>query len=182
MRTVPTAAKAALALSGTLGGCGGVDLDDFDGTTPVFIPESYFVGSFTSHGVFRDRSGDVRLQFTAEVEGRRDGDDLILDEQFTFDTGERTRQVWRVESLGDGRYRARGNHVIGIAEGEVRGHAFHLEYDRNLGITAEDGFQAHFEHLLILQPDDVVFNLVEVTKYGFDVGEITAFFRRTETE
>lgn len=181
LRSEPASlAVAALLGSAALAGCGGVDLDDFEGSEPRLVPETFFVGSFVSQGLFKDRFGDIRSQFTAEVEGRRDGDDLILDERFTFETGEQVRQVWRVESLGEGEYRATGNHVIGTARGRVEGQAFRLEYDRNLGLEPEEGFRTHFDHLLILQPNDVVFNLVDVTKYGFAVGEITAFFRRVE--
>lgn len=169
----------ALASLLLLAGCGGMEIEDFEGTEPVFVPEDYFPGQTRVWGVFYDRSGNVRRQFTADVEGRIEDGVLILDESFQFKDGETDTRIWRLQNEGDGRYTGTANDVIGTAEIRTAGQAINLNYDVDLEVDGTS-YQVHFDDWLILQPDDVVMNRATVTKFGFTVGELFAFFQKVE--
>jgi hypothetical protein len=173
--------RITLALAGLLllAGCGGMTIEDFEGTEPVFVPEQYFPGRTRVWGVFYDRSGSVRRQFTADVEGRLEDGVLVLDEAFQFKDGATDTRVWRLENLGDGRYEGTANDVIGTAEIRIEGQAINLNYDVDLEV-GDETYQVHFDDWLILQEGDVVVNRATVTKFGFTVGELIAFFQKVE--
>jgi hypothetical protein len=158
-----------------LAGCGGFSPDDFEGSQPAFVPEEYFRGDFKVYGLFLDRFGKPRRQFVADVEGRSEGDVLILDERFQFADGETDTRVWRIRKVGEGLYEGEANDVIGTAEGRVIGQALNFSYDVDLEI-GDGSWRVHFDDWLLLQPDGVVINRAIVTKWGFEVGRLLAFF------
>ena len=173
--------RITFALAGLLmlAGCGGMTIESFEGSEPAFVPEAYFPGQTRVWGVFYDRSGTVRRQFVADVEGRLEGDVLILDESFQFKDGATDTRVWRIRKIGEGRYEGTAGDVIGTAEIRTAGQAMNLNYDVELEV-GDETYQVHFDDWLILQPDDVVMNRATVTKFGFTVGELIAFFKKVE--
>ena len=48
----------------------------------------YFSGQSRAWGLFEDRFGKVRRQFSVDIEGRVSGDTLTLEEDFVYDDGE----------------------------------------------------------------------------------------------
>ena len=175
MRRLASMGLVVLALSG----CGGLAIEDFEGTEPAFVPEEVLLGSTRVYGVFQDRFGTVRRQFVADVEGRMEGDVLVLDERFQFADGETDTRVWRIEKVGEGRYEGTANDVIGTATGQVAGQALNLQYDVDLEV-GDSTWRVHFDDWLLLQPDDVIINRATVTKFGFTVGELTAVFTKVD--
>lgn len=161
-----------------LAGCGGVDIRSFEGTGPAFVPEDYLVGKTRVYGAFQDRFGKIRRQFVADLDGRWDGQTLTLDERFRYSDGELDQRTWQFKKVGEGRYEGTAADVVGVAHGQVVGQAFHLQYDLILG--DQDGWQVHFDDLLLLQPDNVIINRAIVSKFGVQVGEMIAFFRKVE--
>lgn len=161
-----------------LAGCGGMSLEDFEGTQPVFVPEDYFQGRFRVYGMFLDRFGNVRRQFRADVDGYLEGEVLVLDEHFEFQDGETQERTWRIRKVGPGRYQGEAADIVGVATGVVAGQALHMSYDIELP-SGDATWQVHFEDWLLLQPDGVILNRATVTKYGVEVGEMIAFFERT---
>ncbi|MEM6492646.1 MAG: DUF3833 family protein, partial [Pseudomonadota bacterium] len=61
-----------------LNGCGSMKLSDFDGTTPELRLEEYFAGESRAWGVFEDRFGTLKRQFTVDIVGEWDGEQLVL--------------------------------------------------------------------------------------------------------
>jgi len=152
-----------------------MELEDFRGTEPRFVPEEYFIGTTRAWGVFQDRFGDVRRQFVVDIEGRLDGEVLVLDETFRYADGETEERTWRLRPVGERRYEGTADDVVGTATGEALGQAFHLEYDLEIEIGG-DAWRVHFEDWLLLQPGGVVINRATVSKFGFTVGGMSAFF------
>jgi Protein of unknown function (DUF3833) len=127
--------------------------------------------------VFEDRFGRVRRQFKVDIDGSFDGRELTLVEDFVYADGEQDRRVWRITTLGDGRYEGRADDVVGAATGEVRGNAVHWQYDLQLPIGASTS-QVHFDDWMLLQGDGVLINRATVSKFGIMLGQITLFFRK----
>ena len=61
---------------------------DFSNGKPTFVLEEYFSGKTKAWGIFVDRFGTVKRQFTVDIEGSWNGEQLVLDEKFDFDDGE----------------------------------------------------------------------------------------------
>lgn len=169
----------ALALLLALPACGGMAIEDFEGTEPRFVPEEYLLGQTRVFGLFQDRFGTVRRQFVADIEGRMEDGVLILDEDFRYADGTTDERTWRFEKVGDDRYEGTAGDVVGTATGIVRGQAFHLEYDLELEV-GDDVWRVHFDDWLLLQPNGVVINRATVSKFGITVGELSAFFVKPE--
>ena len=69
--------------------------------------------------MLQDRFGTVRRQFKVTIEGRREGPELLLAEDFVFDDGETEARLWRIRRTADGRYEGTAGDVVGIAPGEL---------------------------------------------------------------
>lgn len=154
-------------------------LSDFDGTTPEFRIEEYFLGETRAWGIFEDRFGRLRRQFTVDITGTMEGDEIVLDEHFDYADGEKDRRVWRIKILEDGRYEGRADDVVGVANGAVNGNALHWYYDLNLKV-GERTVQVHFDDWMFLQPDGVLINRARVSKWGIEIGEVTLSFKKPD--
>ena len=53
----------------TITGCSDMNLKDFAEKKPEFKIEEYFLGKTSANGLFIDRLGKVRRQFTVDMEG-----------------------------------------------------------------------------------------------------------------
>lgn len=152
--------------------------EEFDGTSPRFILEEYFSGNVQAWGVFQDRSGRLRRQFTVDIEGSWDGEVLTLVEDFVYDDGEIDRRVWSIRRIDEHTYQGTADDVVGTATGISYGNALNWQYDFDLQV-GDSTLRVHFDDWMFLQDDEVMINRAEVTKWGFAVGEASIFFRRT---
>ena len=168
-----------------LGGCAGKSITQFSNGKPVLVLEDYFAGRTFATGIFEDRFGKVRRQFTVVIDGRQDGKDFILDEDFTYDDGEKQRRIWRLTRQADGRYTGRADDVIGTARGVASGNAFNFRYKLNLKVGSDkDGtpkyWKVSLDDWMFLQPDGVLLNIAVMKRWGFEIGTITIAFRRAD--
>jgi hypothetical protein len=174
---------ALLASVLLLSGCASMKIDQFTAAKPELILEDYFSGRTQATGIFEDRFGKLRRQFTVEINGRVEGDTLILDEDFTYSDGEKQRRIWRLKKIGDGRYEGRANDVNGVAQGMLRGNAFNFRYAIDLKVgTKKDGsaktWRVKFNDWMFLQPNGVILNRAYVSRWGFQIGSVTLSFTR----
>ena len=161
-----------------LTGCGGMDIKKFEAATPQLVLEEYFAGKTRAWGIFEDRFGTLRRQFTVDIVGRWDGQTLVLDERFVYRDGERDRRVWTIEKFGPNRYQGRADDVIGLATGEAKGNALSWRYNMDLKV-ADSTLRVHFDDWMFLQPDNVLINRARVSKWGVELGAVTLFFSKS---
>ena len=102
------AATGAAALT-ALTGCAGPQVSDYAAEKPVLDLRQYFNGTLDAWGVFTDRSGKVVKRFTVVMQCSWQGDDGVLDEDFTYSDGTKQRRIWRLKKLADGRYTGRAD-------------------------------------------------------------------------
>ena len=69
-------------------------ISDVSQSTPKLVLEKYFLGKTYASGIFEDRFGTVRRQFTVDIEGTFDQNVLYLVEDFVFNDGERETREW----------------------------------------------------------------------------------------
>ena len=149
--------------------------EDYKNTEPEIKIEKYFLGNVKAWGIFQDRSGKVKRQFTAEMNGSFDGKILILDEDFSWNDGEKQKRKWTIKKVKDNEYEGTAADVIGVAKGISHGSAFKFEY--NLLIPYKDKkIKVRFDDWIFQQDNKVAINRATVSKFGFKVGELTVFF------
>jgi len=172
--------RAALivALMLFLAGCAGLAPPRFDGATPAFDPIAYLEGPTRAWGVIENRNGEPRRRFRAALMGVRDGDALVITQDFTFDDGQTKRRVWRIRRVDAHRFDATATDVVGVASGYAYGNAFRWEY--TLQPTPGNPFsRLRMKHWMYLTDGgDTLINRVVISKFGVVVAGTTEYFRR----
>ena len=160
-----------------LTGCSNMNPEDFAGTEPKLVLEEYFAGQTRAWGIFEDRFGNLRRQFTVDVTGTWDGEELVLDEHFHYSDGEKDRRIWRIGRLDEHTYEGRADDVIGVAEGTAYGNAVNWRYEIDLKV-GDGSWRVRFNDWMFLQPNGVLINRARVKRWGFDIGEVTLTFMK----
>lgn len=161
----------------SLSGCTPMKAIEFKDQEPRFVLETYFEGETRAWGIFEDRFGNLRRQFTVDITGTWDGKRLRLDERFLYSDGERETRVWEIEKLGENDYRGRADDVIGWAVGEAYGNALNWRYDMDLKV-GDGTLRVHFNDWMFLQPSGVLLNRARVSKFGLEIGTVTLAFKK----
>lgn len=151
--------------------------EQFEGREPRLLIEEYLAGDIRAWGIFEDRFGNLRREFVVDITGTWDGETLILDEDFLYSDGETQRRTWTIRKLDEHRYSGTAADVIGEAEGVSYGNALNWRYTLALKI-GDSVWNVRFDDWMFLQADDVLVNRAKVTKFGFELGEVTIFFRK----
>lgn len=158
-------------------GCSTMKPTDFAGTEPRLDLFAYFEGKTRAWGIFQDRSGRPRRQFTVDIVGVVEGDRLTLTEDFVYADGETQQRIWVIDRLDEHRFRGRAGDVIGHAEGLAYGQALNWRY--TLALPYRDStIEVQFDDWMFLQSDEVMVNRATVSKFGFRVGEVILFFSK----
>ena len=173
-----TASAVLLVLAtGSLSGCASQQISQYRLEKPTLDMRTYFNGILDAHGVFTDRSGTVIKRFTVLMQCSWQGNEGVLDEAFTYSDGTRQRRVWRLTRLADGSYTGRADDVVGVAQGQQSGNAFHWTYTMALPV---DGtvYEVQFDDWMYLIDDKVMLNRAQMRKFGIHLGDVTLSFSK----
>jgi hypothetical protein len=165
------AISSALALSG----CSTPQVTDYAAQKPVLELRDYLNGTLDAYGVFTDRSGQVVKRFTVVMECSWQGDQGVLDEVFSYSDGTTQRRVWRLQRLADGRFTGQADDVVGTAQGQQSGNAFHWTYTLALPVDGRI-IEVQFDDWMYLMSDKVMLNKAAMRKWGVGLGEVTLSF------
>ena len=158
-----------------LNGCSEMKPEDYKNTKPIIKIEEYFKGNVKAWGMLQGRSGEVKRQFVADMKGEFDGQNLILDETFIWNDGEKQERRWTIKKVGDNRYEGTAPDVVGVAKGVSFGSAFKFEYQ--LLVPYKDTkIKIRFDDWIFKQDEKTAINKATLTKFGFKVGELIVFF------
>ncbi len=155
--------------------------EDFIGQQPKLIIEDYFSGETKAWGMFHDRFGNLKRQFLVDIEGTWDGDILVLDENFLYADGETDKRIWKIKKIDKNTYTGIADDVIGEAQGKSHGNALNWTYFMNLKV-GDNFYKVKFDDWMYLQPNGVLLNRAEVSKWGIQLGVVTLSFLRNNTE
>ncbi|MGA8514416.1 MAG: DUF3833 domain-containing protein [Burkholderiaceae bacterium] len=168
----------ALASAGALCACAGApQISDYAAEKPQFDLKSYFNGKVDGWGIFTDRNGKVVRRFLVAMNCTWNGDDGILDEDFTYSDGTRQKRIWRMKKLPDGRYQGRADDVVGLGEGRQMGNAFRWGYTLMLPVDGKT-YEVQFDDWMYQMDDKVVINKATMRKFGFTLGELVVNFQK----
>ncbi|RYY69821.1 MAG: DUF3833 domain-containing protein [Comamonadaceae bacterium] len=166
-----------LAAAGTLAGCAGADIERHAGEQPVLDLRTWFDGRVTGHGMFTDRGGQVVKRFVVVMNCSWQGDDGVLDEDFTYSDGTTQKRIWRVRRLADGRFTGRADDVVGEAIGQARGNALRWNYTLALDVDGKT-WNVQMDDWMVLVDRNVLLNRTRMTKFGVHLGDVTLSFRK----
>jgi hypothetical protein len=176
--TVARTLLAAVASAALLVGCSTPQVQDYAKEQPVLELRDYFNGTLDAYGVFTDRSGKVVKRFTVVMNCSWQGDAGTLDEAFRYSDGTTQRRIWRLTRHASGRYTGQADDVVGSAEGQQSGNAFHWTYTLALPVDGRV-VEVQFDDWMYLMNDKVMLNKAAMRKWGVGLGEVTlSFFKR----
>lgn len=152
-------------------------------SVPMDFPERlelarFFEGPSRAWGIVVDRRGRVRRRFRADVVGRRGNGNLVLDEEFVFDDGERDTRVWTIREDG-GALRGEADDILDHAQGSLEGPVLRWRYDMMLPV-GKRRVRVSFDDWLVLADRDVMLSRADIRKFGIRLGEVVIAFRKGE--
>jgi hypothetical protein len=170
--------QAAILSFVILSSCTSIDVHTYSDYKPVMTPEEFFNGPMTAHGVVKNRAGKVTRYFNADIKGSWNGETITLDEDFTFNDGEKQKRVWSITKQPDGSYIGTAGDVVGEAIGNISGNSMFLKYvlavpykDSTIDITIHD-------RMYLVEPN-ILINESKMTKFGIKVGEIILVIKKS---
>lgn len=166
--------KAALVAVGItlISACSSVTVDQYAQNQPQLVPEAFFNGKLSAHGIVKDRSGQVIRYFSAKINAYWIDGIGTLDESFVFDDGEQQTRVWKLKPNADGGYVATAGDVIGEGKMKVAGNSLFLDYVLRIPYDG-DTVDLRIDDRMYLVSEKVLLNESVMTKWGFEVGQIT---------
>jgi hypothetical protein len=169
--------KFLLAAVFTLGltACASKGVEQYRAEQPVLDLKTYLNGTLDAWGMFQGRSGEVQKRFHVVIDARWTGDTGVLDEHFKWSDGTTSRRVWTLKKQPDGTFRGTADDVVGEAIGEVAGNALRWRYVLALPVDGKV-YNVDFDDWMFLMDDKVMMNRSYMSKWGFDLGEVTLTF------
>lgn len=168
-----------ISMLGVVSGCSSASISQYKKEEPQLQLENYFNGTLDAQGMFQDRSGLVVKKFSVIMKATWKNGIGTLDEDFTYSDGTKGHRVWTLKKVGDNKYTGTAADVIGVAEGECAGNAFHWRYTLNLPV-GDKSYHVKFDDWMYLMDDKIMLNRSTMSKLGIYLGEVTlAFVKRT---
>lgn len=142
-----------------------------------FDPVRFFDGSFTAHGMFVDRFGQVQKRFLIDISCTAEDGQTTLHESFVYDDGMTEARSWTIIKHNDNEYTAHTDDVVGKGVGQVDGAVFKLKYDFLLTLYGRR-VKVHFDDVMVKQTETTILNRARVSKFGVLLGELFITFSR----
>ncbi len=169
--------RPLIALCAILGlsSCSGVQVTQYAAQTPQLDLSKYFTGTMDAYGMFQNRSGEVVKRFHVVIKSHWEGDTGTLDEQFTYSDGTTQQRIWTIRKTGPQDYIGTAADVVGEAKGTASGNALRWQYVLSLPVDGKV-YEVNFDDWMFLMDDRIMLNRSSMSKWGFDLGEVTLTF------
>ncbi|MCB6183969.1 DUF3833 domain-containing protein [Leeia sp. TBRC 13508] len=172
--------RCVLALCGLLTACAAPDVQQYQQLTPKLDVAQFFAGKTEAWGMFQKRNGELNKRFHVLITGTVAADGkLVLDERFTYDDGTKQQRVWTLTPQGQGEWKGTAADVKGEAIGKVAGNALHWQYTMLLPVDGKV-YEVNFDDWMYLMDDGHMINKASMSKFGFELGQVTLFFRKPD--
>jgi hypothetical protein len=159
-------------------GCSAKDVGQYADNKPQLDLFTYFQGQTKGWGIVQDRAGRLKRQFVVLIEGNIDSSgQLTLSERFQWNDGEQSSRTWTIASGSPSHYEGKAGDVVGTALGQAAGNALNWRYALLVQVDG-DTWQLDLDDWLFLQPDEVLINRTKMSKFGFQVGDVTIVFQK----
>lgn len=140
---------------------------------------AFFEGRTSAAGVFEDRFGRQKRRFSVDMMGSAVGNELLLEEDFIFDDGERQKRTWHLT-------RGTGMEFTGTCEDAVSTARGRFEADKaflrsELKLKVGSRFVAMcFDDVFYDTGGGTVLNRSSVSKWGVRLGQVLILFRKPD--
>ncbi len=149
-----------------------MNIEDFQGVQPEFIPQTFFDGELDVYGLVKDWKGDVIRSFQGQMKGSwNDEGTGTLSETFVFDDGENQNRTWTLKPVDSKTFIATANDVIGEGSFITRGNTMFGQYTLQIAY-GNSPLNIDVQDWLHLQNDNVVLNHARMKKFGITVGSL----------
>lgn len=166
-----------LTLGITLSACSNVQVSDYSNNIPTFIPQEFFNGNLSAHGVVKNRSGKVTRYFNATIKAYWENGVGTLDEKFIFNDGEVQYRTWKLSPTSNGAFNATAGDVIGTGKGLFSGNAINLNYLLAVKYNGSSINVRVDDWMWLINPNTVL-NESTLTKFGFNVGSVQLVIKK----
>ncbi|WP_218355320.1 DUF3833 family protein [Alteromonas lipotrueiana] len=172
----------ALSFAGSLvllAGCAGApEGQTYQQIQPKLNIEQFFNGNVKAWGIAQNWSGEVVQRFKVDINGRIEGDTLIMDETFDYGVGDGPKQrTWKITSDGTDSFIGRAADIDGPAQGTSYGNAFNFTYEMDLPVD-DTTYHVNFDDWFFAFDDSTLMNKSYIKKYGVVVAEVTIFMQK----
>jgi len=158
-----------------IAGCASPGVEQYRAEKPVLDLKTYLNGTLEAWGIFQWRGREVQNRFHVVIDAKWEGDTGVLDERFTWSDGTTSRRVWTLTKRPDGTWRGTADDVVGEAVGEIAGNALRWRYVLALPVDGKV-YNVDFDDWMFLMDDKVMLNRSYMSKWGFDLGEVSLTF------
>ena len=166
----------AVASTGLVG-CANPSVSDYASEQPRLDMQKYFDGMVDAWGIFTDRNGKVVKRFNVEMKCNWKNNQGTLDESFSYADGSHEKRIWQLTDLGQGKFSGTAGDVVGVAEGQAQGNAFHWQYTLALSVDGSI-WHVQMDDWMYLMNERVMLNKTRMTKLGLHLGDVTLSFNR----
>jgi hypothetical protein len=151
-------------------------VEGFRNTQPTIDPVRFFTGHVRSWGVIENRSGQPTNIVTTDCVGVADGPDgLRMTQRLVVGRDAPVTREWRMRRTAAGHFEATANDMVGTAEGEAAGRAFHWQW--TLALSPGNALQnVTMDQWWYLEPDGSLLNRTTISKLGYIAAEVTEHF------
>jgi hypothetical protein len=157
-----------------------MNIKDFAGTTPEFLPETFFTGTLQGWGVVESLLGGLQRRFVVRARGEWDEAAQVVSftETWTFDGGRADTLRWKIRKLGPGRYAGHETRIDGEASGEQNGCAFHWIYSRDTPQDDGASLRLNFDDWFYRIDEQVAIVSASAGRAGIPFSIVHAAYRR----
>lgn len=148
---------------------------DYEGAAQL-DPRVHLNGPILCEGVIYGPTGRVTSRFVAQMQGEWNGNNGVLREDFSYDSGAVQQREWRLTLGNGGHIRAEADDLVGAGTGKVAGGALQLRYNIRLPQSA-GGHVLAVNDWMYLTPNGTLMNRSQFRKFGFKVAELVATMR-----
>ena len=139
----------------------------------------FFDGNVRAWGIVQDRSGNLLQRFEVDILGNVQGNQLTLDETFTYSLGNGVeKRIWTIFRQESG-YTGSAGDIAGPATGTDYGNAFYWTYQMDLPVGNKT-YRVNFEDWIWALGDEVIVNRSYIKKFGIVFAEVTLFMQKTD--
>jgi len=144
---------------------------------PTFNIADYFEGRTRAWGMFESITGKIKRSFVADIEGRWQGDEFLLEEDFTFSDGKTETRIWCLKFNDDGTFQASCTDTPTPGKGVMKAMQNDLSYSMALNVGGKR-LMLSFSDLFYQVDETTVLNRARVRKFGIPVGQVLISFRK----
>lgn len=161
-----------------LGSCS-TSITDYKDESPPLKFQEFFNGKLEAHGFFKDRHNKVVKRFVVTMKASWKGNVGLLDEDFVYSDGSRSKRVWTLTKINEFEYVGTAADVVGKARGIVSGNTLLWKYVLNLEIDKKT-YEVNFEDWMYLIDETHLMNQSYMSKFNIHLGEVVLNIRKLQ--